>query len=126
MNWHGFATVNARGTPTRALLASTVVAILLIVAAEGLFDWLLAVTTFLYAVVYLSGFASMWRLRATEPGMVRPYRAFGHPWSTGFVMVVSLAFLAGLLYSDTANSIWSVGLLAACVPLWWTLRRLRG
>jgi APA family basic amino acid/polyamine antiporter len=122
-NWSGFAAVNKRGTPTHALLASTAVAIALIVGSKGLFDKLVALTTFYFALVYLSGFLSMWRLRRTAPDLPRPYRAMLHPWSTLYVVAVSLLFLAGVLYAYPQDSLWSIVLIALAVPIYYAIRR---
>lgn len=125
MSWHGFGLVNPRGTPTRALLATTAVAMGLIVGSQGLFDRLLAITSFFFAIVYLSGFVSMWTLRHRAPDMPRPYRAWGHPWSTCYVVAVSVVFLGGALYADTENSLWAMALIAVSFPAYHFLRRVR-
>lgn len=116
-NWRGFAAVSRRGTPTRALLASTAAAIALIVGSRGLFDKLLAITTFYYAIVYASGFLAMWALRRAAPAAPRPYRAWLHPWSTAYAIAVSALFLAATLYADPVNSLWAVLLIALAVPI---------
>jgi APA family basic amino acid/polyamine antiporter len=122
-NWSGFGRVNKRGTPTLALLASTAVAIALIVGSKGLFDKLLAITTFYYALVYLSGFLAMWRLRQIAADVPRPYHAMFHPWSTIYVVAISLLFLAGVLYAYPEDSAWSIALIALAVPIHYAIKR---
>lgn len=122
-NWSGFGLVNKRGTPTRSLFASTAVAIALIVGSQGLFDKLLAITTFYFALVYLSGFLAMWRLRRIAADAPRPYHALFHPWSTIYVVAVSLLFLAGVLYAYPVDSAWSIALIALAVPIYHLTQR---
>jgi basic amino acid/polyamine antiporter, APA family len=55
-------------------------------------------------------------LRRHEPGRPRPYRAWGYPWTTGFSLLGSIAFLAGAVASDTRNSVYALILLAASYP----------
>ena len=124
-NWSGFAAVNDRGTPTRALVASTAASIALIVGSQGLFAKLLAITTFYYAIVYASGFLAMWKLRRAEPAAARPYRVRLHPWSTLYVVAVSALFLGGALYADPANSLWALLLVALAVPIYRATTGLR-
>jgi APA family basic amino acid/polyamine antiporter len=63
-------------------------------------------------------------LRRREPETVRPYRAWGYPWTTAFALAVSVAFLAGAVWSDTENSLYALGLLALSLPVYLLLRLL--
>jgi APA family basic amino acid/polyamine antiporter len=108
------ATVNRGGTPTGALLASTAVALAFI--ATGTFNAIVAVLSFFFVANYVLAFASVFVLRRREPETPRPYRAWGYPWTTGLAIAGSLAFLAGAASSDTRNSIYAAGLLAASYP----------
>lgn len=116
------ARANAGGTPTVALFFSTVVACLFILS--GTLDQVLAVVAFFFVVNYTVSFFVVFFLRKREPDRPRPYRAWGYPWTTGFSLLGSLAFLAGAVASDTKNSIYALGLLALSYPTFRVTRRL--
>jgi APA family basic amino acid/polyamine antiporter len=116
--------VNSVGTPWVAMLFGNGAALGMLLLQQAAFDKLAAVTAYFMVVIYLSGFLSFWWLRHREPEAVRAYRAPGHPWSTSFVIVVSLAFLVAALYSDTENVLWALGLLALSYPVYYALRAL--
>ena len=47
---------------------------------------------------------------------MRPYRAFGHPWTTGAVVIGSLLYLAGVVAADTRNTLYGCVVLIASYP----------
>ncbi|PYT04262.1 MAG: APC family permease, partial [Acidobacteria bacterium] len=96
------ARANEGGTPTVALFFSTLVAVLFIVT--GTVDQVLAVVAFFFVVNYAISFAVVFLFRRREPDRPRPYRAWGYPWTTGFSLLGSIAFLGGAITSDTRNS----------------------
>lgn len=108
------AQANQGGTPTVALLFSTLVASLFILT--GTVDQVLAVVAFFFVVNYAVSFAVVFLLRRREPDRARPYRAWGYPWTTGFTLLGSIGFLAGAIASDTRNSVYALVLLAASYP----------
>jgi APA family basic amino acid/polyamine antiporter len=106
--------VNAGGTPTVALIASALVSVAFL--ATGTFQSVIAVAAFFFVADYALSFLAVFVLRRREPGTPRPFRALGHPWTTGLVLVGSLAFLVSAAVSDTRNSLWSLAVLAASYP----------
>jgi APA family basic amino acid/polyamine antiporter len=112
--------VNRGGTPSVGLLLSTIVVLALVIT--GTFELVLAVTAFFFVSNYVLTFASLLVLRKKEPDTPRPYRAKGHPWTTGGVFVLSVAFLIGAVAADTRNSIYSLILLALSWPLYLIVR----
>jgi APA family basic amino acid/polyamine antiporter len=110
------ARVSENGTPSLALPVSALVAIGFIL--RGTFEEVLAVTAFFFVANYLLAFLSVFVLRRREPNAPRPFRAVAHPWTTGFVLAGSTAFLAGSLFADTRNSLWSLGLLVVSWPVY--------
>lgn len=119
--------VNRGGTPTITLFVSTLVTVLFILS--GKFEKVLALLAFFFVINYAMTFLSVFVLRRREPDTPRPFRAWGYPWTTGLVLVGSLAFLCGAIGSDTENSIYSLFLLAASYPIFlllkWTKTRLK-
>jgi APA family basic amino acid/polyamine antiporter len=115
--------VNAGGTPTIASLLSTGIALGFMVT--GTFDRVLALLAFFFVANYSLSLVSVFVLRRTEPDTPRPYRAWGHPWTTGLALVGYLAFLIGQVIGDTHNALWSLGLLALSWPVFRMTRRGR-
>jgi len=110
------AVVNRRGTPTMALLAGSAVEILLVVS--GTFEKLLAITAFFFVVMYGSGFVSLFVLRAREPGLPRPFKAWGYPATVLIAVGLSFVFLVGVIVSDSANSLYALMAMAAGYPVY--------
>ena len=110
------AIVNKGGTPTVTLLISTLCAVLFIVSAK--FSAILAALAFFFVANYSMGYLSVIVLRFREPGLPRPYRAWGYPWTTITTLVGSLAFLVGAVIADKKNSLWALAILAASYPLY--------
>ena len=125
-NQTGFAAgrrVNAGGTPTTGLLVSAAAAMLFLVS--GTYNRVIAITAFLFVANYTFLYLSLFALRYREPDAPRPFRAWGHPWTTGFVLLISLAFLAGALATDTRNSLTSIALLVISYPIFRALNARR-
>jgi len=112
--------VNRGGTPVIALFLSAAVCLAMVIT--GTLEIVLAVTAFFFVAQYALIFASVFILRRREPAAPRPFRAIGHPWTTGLVLVFSLGFLVGAFLTDTRNSIYSLILLALSWPLYLALR----
>jgi APA family basic amino acid/polyamine antiporter len=104
------ASVNPGGTPDVATLVTTGVAVLLI--ASGTFQNLIALASVFLAVNYCVCCLALVVLRRREPGLARPFRAWGYPWSAAVVVVGAVVFLAGVLVNDTASAVKATGLLA--------------
>jgi APA family basic amino acid/polyamine antiporter len=112
--------VNAGGTPTTALFLGTGLALLLI--ATNTFDTILALLAFFFVANYALSFASVFVLRRREPSTPRPFRAMGYPWTTGVALAGSIAFLVASIVGDRSNSLRSLLLLAASVPVFLLVR----
>ena len=113
--------VNKGGTPTVTLLISTVVAVLFIFRS---FEQVLAALAFFFVANYTMAYLSLIVLRVREPDLPRPYRAWGYPWTTGIVLLGSIAFLVGAVISDKRNSLFALAILAVSVPLYLFVRLL--
>ncbi len=113
--------VDTRGTPTTALAFSTVVTLAFI--ATGTVQAVIALAAFFFVANYALSFLSVFVLRRREPGLARPYRAWGYPWTTEIVLAGSLAFLAAAVTADTRNALYSMALLALSYPVYSVLAR---
>jgi basic amino acid/polyamine antiporter, APA family len=118
------AYVNAGGTPTIALFLSSVLALGFL--ATGTFRSVIAVAAFFFVANYTLSFIAVFALRRREPTSPRPYRARGHPWTTGLVLAGSIAFLAGAVVQDTRNSMVALLLLIVSYPVFRLVQRARG
>jgi APA family basic amino acid/polyamine antiporter len=111
------AIVNVGGTPTMALLASTIVAVIFVLFGRT-FERVITVLAFFFVANYTLSFISVFVLRRREPDRPRPYRAWGYPWTTALALVGSIAFLIGAIASDTTNSLIALGVLLASYPVY--------
>ncbi|MEO8478139.1 MAG: amino acid permease [Gemmatimonadota bacterium] len=116
--------VNAGGTPVVAHGLS--VAASLVFVLSGTFNTVLALAAFFFVADYAMTFAAIFVLRRTEPDTPRPFRVPGFPYTTGIVLVGSIAFLVGSVISDRTNSLRSILLLAASWPVYLMVKRSRG
>ena len=113
--------VNVGGTPTVALALTGVVSLGFL--ASGTFGSIIAIAAFFFVADYALSFIAVFVLRSREPQASRPYRAIGHPWTTGFVLLGSLAFLASAVVADRRNSLFALGIVVVSYPVFRLSRR---
>jgi APA family basic amino acid/polyamine antiporter len=118
------ARVNRGGTPDVALVVTAIIAALFLLT--GTFERLIAICTFLFVASYALSFISVFVLRRREPATPRPYRAWGHPWTTAAVLAGSLAFLTATLIADTRGAMIVAGALVVSYPAFRIVTRRRG
>lgn len=116
-----FKSVSASGTPRPAMWLCCGMAALMVVS--GTVERLLAIAGFYYVIDYASAYVCLFALRRKEPELERPYKAWGYPYSTGVVLIASLAFLALAIADDRVNSLWAMAVLLVSVPLFGLMRR---
>lgn len=102
------------GTPRPAILLSATLSAAFLLT--GTFERVVALCSFLFVAGYAMSFAAVFVLRHREPLAPRPWRARGHPWTTGAVLAGSLAFLVGVLMADVRDGLIAVGLVLASYP----------
>jgi basic amino acid/polyamine antiporter, APA family len=117
-----FATVNKGGTPGAAMLLTASLCALMILT--GTYGKLSDIASFFFVLCYASGFASLIRLRHTEPTLPRPFRAWGYPYITWAMLVASLAFLVGVIIGDPFSSAYAVGFLVLSYPAYLLVKKL--
>src|SRR5271156_3361862 len=116
------AAVSAGGTPRLALAVASAAAIAPILS--GTFEQIIALATVLFLLNYISAYAALFVLRRREPGLPRPYRAFGFPFTTAIVLVGSVLALIAAAAEDPRSALAAGLLLAACAPIYaWIARR---
>lgn len=97
------AYVNKKGTPTVALVFSAVLSLMLILI--GSFNILYALGGFMAIIVPTLAYASLIKLRLKEPGLPRPYHAWGYPYSTIAIIIISIGLFIGFALGDLSNFI---------------------
>jgi APA family basic amino acid/polyamine antiporter len=118
------AVVNDGGTPSVSLWLSLMVAVLFIIFGQTA-GKVLTIVAFFFVANYILSFISLFVLRRREPEKPRPYRAWGHPWTTGLALIGSLLFLVGAIAGDTTNSVYALLLLAVSYPVFRLIKSLR-
>ena len=113
--------VNPRGTPVPAMVVTTGSGIALV--ASGTFETLIAIASFFFVAVYISGFLALFILRKREPNLPRPFRVWGYPWPPLIALVGSVAFLVGSVFSDPRHSAYALILIAASYPIYLVVTR---
>lgn len=113
--------VNAGGTPFVSLLLGGAVALAFL--ATGTFETMIAIAAFFFVANYALSFLAVFVLRRREPAAPRPYRAVGHPWTTGFVLLGSLAFLVSAVLADRRNSLYALAIVVVSYPVYRMSRR---
>lgn len=109
------AKVNQGGTPTIALLLSTIAGITFVL---GTFERVIAMLSFFFVANYTLTYTSLFVLRKREPQMNRPYRAWGYPWTTGIALAGSVLFLIASIATDRENAPWALALLVLSYPIY--------
>jgi APA family basic amino acid/polyamine antiporter len=95
--------VNKGGTPVIALLLSGAISFVLIIV--GSFQQLFGLASFMSIVVMALSFSSHIKLRKSEPDLARPYRAWGYPWTTILVLIITVGLFFGFAVGDPYNLI---------------------
>lgn len=110
--------------PVRAMVLQTLVALTL--AATAAFEALLTYIGFTLALSSALTLAGVFVLRAREPELPRPYRAWGHPFTTGLAIVLSLWMAAHTLWQRPIAGAVGLGTIGVGLALYLALSRARG
>jgi APA family basic amino acid/polyamine antiporter len=110
------ASVNRGGTPTTALILFALATVVLVLS--GGYERLAALASFLFVAIYLSGPCALLALRVLEPGLPRPFKAWGYPWTIVFALSASLAFLVGTTVGYPKDAVVTLTLIALTYPVY--------
>jgi basic amino acid/polyamine antiporter, APA family len=108
--------INRGGTPAPALLLCGAMALALVLS--GSFETLIAVASFLFVAVYISGFAALFVLRVREPELARPFRMWGYPLTNVGIFMASAAFLVLSVVADPKDAFFTLVLIALSYPVY--------
>lgn len=117
------AIVSVGGTPRVALAATSVASLVLILT--GTFEQIIALFSVLFLLYYISAFLAVFVLRRKEPGLPRPYKAFGYPYSTAVVLLGAVALLVAAICEDPRSGVIAAVFLTCCAPAYLWLNRGR-
>lgn len=117
------ARISARGVPSAALWLTSACSIVTVYA--GGFDTLYAATGFLNACDILLCGLALFVLRAREPGLARPFRAWGYPWVPGIGVAVAALLLVAFILGNREPSLLGLLFIAIATPVYLVMRRLR-
>ncbi|HWC75264.1 MAG TPA: amino acid permease, partial [Gemmatimonadales bacterium] len=113
-------------TPTVALMWQAAIAVVL--AATGTYDTLFTYVVFAEFLFYALSAGAVLLLRRRAPGLARPYKAWGYPW-TPIVFIACAALLVGnTIWKDPRDSAIGAGLILLGLPgyLYWRRAPLEG
>jgi basic amino acid/polyamine antiporter, APA family len=114
----GATRVNAAGTPSVAMPLTAFLSVLLIISGKETCSKLSDIATFFFVLSYAAGFAALIKLRYAEPELPRPYKAPWFPYLPYLLIVFSMMFLAGAVYSDIHSSKFALIFLFISYPLY--------
>lgn len=110
------ASVNRGGTPAPALLIGALACTALVLS--GSFEGLIAIASFLFVAVYISGLVALFVLRVRQPDLPRPFKVWGYPYATLGVLLASIGFLVASVIGDLKHSLFTLVLLAISYPVY--------
>ena len=108
------AVVATRGNPVFAVLLTWGVVVGLI--AVGGFEFLLHLSVFFFVILYVVLLAGVVILRSREPAADRPYRAWGHPWTTTFCLLGWTAVSVFQAVSEPDTAVYALAMIAVSLP----------
>ena len=109
-------------TPSGALIFLGAVAALL--ALTGTFEELYSLFVFAVWIFFALTAIAVLRLRRTEPHLVRPYRAWGYPWTPILFLVAAVALTINLWMARPVRSSLGLAVIVAGIPFFYRWRKL--
>lgn len=116
--------INEKGVPQNAILASSGMAVLLVLfnSLQELTDWLITVT----ALINLLAIVAVLVFRIRYPAMERPYKVWGGVTVIVLAIVCFVILLVNNFISDPVTSLKGLGIIAVCIPFYFLFRRMNG
>ena len=109
--------LNKNAVPGWALWAQCLVASLL--CLSGKYGDLLDMISFVAVAFYALTVIGIFVLRKREPGMERPYKAFGYPVLPAIYIVLALVFCVALIIQKPAYATWGLAIVLAGIPIYY-------
>jgi APA family basic amino acid/polyamine antiporter len=115
--------ISKGGNPTFAVLLSWGLSIGLIMS--GGFEFLLHLSIFFFLFLYVVVIAGVLILRLRQPDADRPYRAWGHPWSTYACLIAWLLIGLFQAVAEVEAAVYAAIMVAISWPVYRALVRSR-
>jgi len=113
--------VGRSGNPIFAVLLTWLVSVSLIVV--GGFKFLLFLSVFFFVPLYLALIVGVLILRKREPGAERPYRAWGHPYSTIVCLIGWTLVTLFQAYVERETAVYALAMVVVSWPVYRYLLR---
>jgi len=113
--------VNKGGTPYVVMIITALIGIITI--SIGSFERLFSLSAFMTVVGSIMMFASLFKLRKSEPALPRPYRAWGYPWIPMIMLLVSISLFISYSFADTKNFLVILTITTLTWPAFWLIKR---
>jgi APA family basic amino acid/polyamine antiporter len=107
-------------TPSGALIFLGSLAVLL--ALSGTYEELYSLFVFGAWIFFALTAIALFRLRRKEPNLSRPYRAWGHPWTTLIFLTAAIALTVNLWMVRPVRSSLGLAVILAGVPFFYRWR----
>jgi APA family basic amino acid/polyamine antiporter len=104
------------GNPVFAIMVTWLVAVGLILV--GGFEFLLLLSVFLFVPLYMALIVGILILRKREPNAERPYRAWGHPYSTIVCLIGWTIVTLFQAYAEIETALYAVAMVALSWPVY--------
>jgi APA family basic amino acid/polyamine antiporter len=117
-----FASVHPRfETPSFAIVLQGLWTAVLVVSGsyENLFSYSMVAAW----IFYMLSVAAVFVLRRKQPGLARPYRMWGYPYTLGAFMLVSVWFVVNALATTPGPSFTALGIIATGIPMYLLWRK---
>lgn len=108
--------VGKGGNPTFAVLITWICVVALILV--GGFEFLLLLSVFFFVPLYLALIIGVLNLRKSEPDAERPFKAWGHPYSTWFCIAVWSLITLFQAYVERETAMYAAGMIAVSWPVY--------
>jgi APA family basic amino acid/polyamine antiporter len=113
--------VGKGGNPVFAIMVTWLLTIGLILV--GGFEFLLLLSVFFYVPLYLALISGVLILRKREPDGERPYRAWGHPYSTIVCLIGWTIVTLFQAYAERETALYAVAMVTVSWPVYRYLAR---
>jgi APA family basic amino acid/polyamine antiporter len=108
--------ISKGGNPVIAVLITWGLSVVLIIL--GGFDFLLYLSVFFYLFIYVILIGGVIVLRLRQPEAERPYRAWGHPWSTYLCLMIWIALAIFQVISQMETAAYAAIMILIAWPLY--------
>ncbi len=115
--------IGSGGNPMFAVLVTWLLSVGLILI--GGFEFLLYLCVFFFVPIYVVLIAGVLILRKREPDSARPYRAWGHPYSTVVCLIGWSIITVFQAYAERETALYAVIMVAVSWPVYRVLIRRR-